>query len=46
MKLIASIGPTEVRELEAEGDDYDSARAAVEAQVPEGWRILSFRAIR
>lgn len=41
MEVIAHIRPTEVREIEAEGEDYAAARAAAIAQIPEGWQLLS-----
>jgi hypothetical protein len=40
MKLTASIRPTETRTLQAEAGDYETAKAQIEVQVPEGWRIL------
>lgn len=46
MKLVAMIGPTEVKEIDAEGDDYQSARDAIDENVPEGWRVLSYRTVR
>ena len=45
MKLVATIRPTETRELvvEIDGDDYDGAKAEILAQVPEGWQIQGLR---
>jgi hypothetical protein len=43
MKLIAQIRPTETRELAGEGDTYTDAREAIEAQVPDGWVVTSYR---
>lgn len=40
MKLTATIRPTETRTLQAEAGDYETAKAQIEAQVPEGWQIL------
>lgn len=40
VKLVATICPTETRTIEAEAEDYDSAKALIQAQVPEGWQIL------
>lgn len=34
------------REIDAHGEDYESARSAVLALVPEGWRALSLRPVR
>lgn len=31
----------EVVQVEAEGDDYDAAKAALEARAPEGWELLA-----
>lgn len=41
VKVKGVIRPIETRELEAEGEDYVAARQALEAQVPEGWLLLS-----
>ena len=43
MKLIGLIRSAETREIEVEATSYAEARAAIEAQVPEGWQVLSFR---
>jgi hypothetical protein len=40
MNLTAIIRRTETRTLQAEGGDYETAKAQIEAQVPEGWQIL------
>jgi hypothetical protein len=32
----------EIRTLTAEGANYDAAKAAVDAQVPEGWQKLLY----
>jgi hypothetical protein len=40
MKLTATIRPTKTRTLQTEAGDYETARAQIEAQVPEGWQIL------
>lgn len=45
MKLVAMIGPTDVQEVEAEGDDYQAARDAIDTKVPDGWRVLSYRTV-
>jgi len=34
------------REIEAHGEDYELARSAVLALVPEGWRALNVRPVR
>lgn len=41
MKVVGKIQPYEVQEIRAEGDDYEAAKEALEAQVPEGWRLIS-----
>lgn len=41
MKVKGLIRPIETRELQAEGENYAAAREALEAQVPEGWLLLS-----
>lgn len=46
MKVIAHIRPTEIREIEAEGDDYNAARDAAIGQIPEGWQLLSVTTVR
>ncbi|MFT4471262.1 hypothetical protein ACMX2H_15270 [Arthrobacter sulfonylureivorans] len=40
VKVVGIIQPVETKELSAEGESYADARAALEAQVPEGWRLL------
>jgi hypothetical protein len=40
MKLTAIIRPAETRTLQAEAGDYESAKAQIEAPVPEGWQTL------
>lgn len=37
--------PDDITEvITADAGDYDTAKAALEAQVPDGWRMLSIRA--
>jgi len=43
MRLVGVIRPTETKEISAEGDSYDEAKAALEAALPEGWQLLSIR---
>jgi hypothetical protein len=45
MKVIATIRPTETREIEATGEDYQAARDAVAAQVPPGWQVIAHRTV-
>jgi hypothetical protein len=40
MKLVATIRPTETRTIEAEAEDYDTAKALLLEQIPEGWQLL------
>jgi len=40
MKITATIRPTETRSITVEADDYETGKAQLEAQVPEGWQIL------
>ena len=40
LKLTATIRPTETRTITVEAEDYATAKAQIEAQVPEGWLIL------
>lgn len=42
MKVQVTIAPSETRVLEVEGADYEAAKAAALAQLPEGWRILQY----
>lgn len=42
MKVTAVIRTTATQEVTGEGADYDAARAAVDAQVPEGFQVLSY----
>lgn len=41
VKVIATIQRTETRELIVEGDTYPEARATVQDQLPEGYRVMS-----
>ncbi|HEX9086514.1 MAG TPA: hypothetical protein VF867_03210 [Arthrobacter sp.] len=41
VKLVGVIQPVEKKSIRAEGDDYEDAREALDAQVPEGWRLIS-----
>ena len=41
VKVKGTIRPMEIREIQAEGEDYAAAREALQAQVPEGWQLLS-----
>ncbi|WP_211882972.1 hypothetical protein [Pseudarthrobacter albicanus] len=41
VKLVDIIQPVEKQQIRAEGDDYDEAKAALSAQIPEGWQLLS-----
>jgi hypothetical protein len=40
VKVIGKIQPVEIKDIEAEGVDYAEAKAALEQQVPEGWRLI------
>lgn len=40
VKLRGTIRPVETQEVSAEGDSYEEARQALQAQVPEGWELL------
>lgn len=40
MKLRGTIRPVETKELTAEAESYEEARAKLENQVPEGWQLL------
>jgi hypothetical protein len=40
MKVVGLIQSSETRELTAEADDAESARALIEEQVPEGFELL------
>lgn len=35
----------ETGELTAEGDSYETALAGLDAQVPDGWRLISIRRV-
>lgn len=41
IKLAGTIQPMEKRQIKAEGVDYEEARAALDAAVPEGWQLIS-----
>jgi len=36
----------ETRRITADGNDYDTAKTALEAQLPDGWRMLWINADR
>ncbi|NKX51532.1 hypothetical protein HER39_13335 [Arthrobacter deserti] len=40
VKVIGKIAPLDVKELDAEAETYAGAKAALESQVPEGWRLI------
>lgn len=40
VKLSGTIRPTQTEKISAEGESYEEAKAALEAQVPEGWQLL------
>ncbi|MEV8213150.1 hypothetical protein [Leifsonia sp. NPDC077715] len=40
MKVLGLVQSSETRELTAEADDAESARALIEEQVPEGFELL------
>jgi hypothetical protein len=40
LKLTATIRPTETKTITVEADDYETAKAQLEAQIPEGWQTL------
>lgn len=35
----------ETGEITAEGDDYDAAREALDAQLADGWQLISIRRV-
>jgi hypothetical protein len=41
VKVQGIVRPTETREITVEAENYEAARAELEAQVPEGWQLLS-----
>lgn len=43
MKVAAVIRSKETSTVEGEGADYEAARAAVDAKIPEGYQVLSYR---
>jgi hypothetical protein len=43
MKVIATIRTTATEEVTAEADSYEAAREAANAQVPEGFTVISYR---
>lgn len=46
VRIIGTIRSTETRQIEVDVDSYDEGRRQVEAQIPEGWQLLSWRADR
>lgn len=41
VKVVGVISPVEKKQIQAEAEDYEAAREALKAQVPEGWQLLS-----
>jgi len=41
IKLVGTIQPVETKSIRADGETYEDAREALDAQVPEGWRLIS-----
>lgn len=46
LKLIATIRPKETRTIEAEAEDYETAKTLLLEKVPEGWEVLQILNIR
>ncbi|GAB3616238.1 hypothetical protein GCM10027416_07950 [Okibacterium endophyticum] len=46
MKVVLTIRPTETRDIETDGEDYVTAKAAALEQVPEGWAPVAIRTER
>lgn len=46
MKVRVTVQPTETREIEADGPDYETAKAAALGQIPEGWTAVMIRSVR
>lgn len=49
--IVESVGddggvPGQTKEFRAEGEGYEEAKAALQAQVPEGWRLVSVKTER
>lgn len=42
-ECLGLVHSAETGDIEVEAVSYAEARAAIEAQVPEGWQVLSFR---
>ncbi|MCS4275352.1 hypothetical protein M2390_000513 [Mycetocola sp. BIGb0189] len=43
MKVILQVRPSEVTTIEVEADTYEAALEQAQAQVPEGFAVLSIR---
>lgn len=41
MRLIGTIRSTATEQITTEADDYDKAREQLDAQVPEGYELIS-----
>ena len=46
VKVVGVIQPFETKEIRAEGEGYEEAKAALQARVPEGWRLVSIKTER
>lgn len=45
MKIIGTIRPSATSEIEVEADDYLSGKAALEAQIPDGFTLIALRQV-
>lgn len=43
MRVIGTIRSTATEQIVVDGDDYQQARAKLEAQIPEGHELISIR---
>jgi len=43
MRVIGTIRSTATEQIVVDGDDYEQARAQLEAQIPEGHELISIR---
>lgn len=46
MRIIGTIRSTETTTIEVDADDYETGKAELERQVPEGQQLISIRVMR
>jgi hypothetical protein len=45
VKVVGTIRPTQIREIEVDATSYQEAFELIKAQVPEGWQLLQVKQV-